>query len=272
MEKTIYENILSDRNKDFTGEEITTFKRYIEENNVYTENNFEYLEENLGYYSCRYTNENYISPFEFFQVNSNYIDSDEIKKNNKLYNASIEWYSKTVHPENSEYVIKEEKYIYISEINKVLSSFIDELNKFPKGDYQCLDLLIYYKGNIYKYLPQKKFVFTWRKGCDKLIKNLVEENFYQDYKMLNDGRYKEPIILLPIFIPIRQMLFLGEYGCRNAIIYYGRIIERIENFIKDKYQYDNIDMFDNIKLNKLIGIDGVEKSIYNIFIFEEREE
>ena len=143
MEKQIYATMFEDKNQDFTGEEITTFKRYIEENNVYTENNFEYLEENLSYYSSRYTSENYNSPFELFQVNSNFVCSDEAKKNIKLYNASVEWYSKTVHPEDSEYVVKEEKYIYTEQLDDILKDLIEELNQYPKKDYQCMDLLIY---------------------------------------------------------------------------------------------------------------------------------
>lgn len=163
MEKQMYSNMFEEENQDFTGEEITIFKRYIEENNVYTENNFEYMEENLSYYSSRYTSTNYYSPFEMFQVNSNFIFSDERKKNIELYDKSVEWYSKTVHPEDSEYVVKEEKHIYTEQLDDILKNLIKNLNEYSKDDYQCIDLLIYYKGNIYKYLAQKNFVFTWKK-------------------------------------------------------------------------------------------------------------
>lgn len=270
MEKQMYESMFENEKQDFTGEEITIFKRYIEENNVYTDSNFEYLEENLSYYSSRYTRENFISPFELFQVNSNYLDSDEMKKNVGLYYRSVEWSSKTVHPEDSEYVIKEEKYIYTEQLDEALRNLICELNKYPKSDYHCIDLLICYKENIYKYLSQKNFVFTWRKNCGDLIRSILKETYFQDGTDIDKETYDNSLIVLPIFVPIRQALFLGEYGYRNAIVNYGRIIERIDNFEKDKFKHKNIERFDNIKLNNLIGIDGVEKSIYNVLIFEER--
>lgn len=269
MQDGMSQFMFDNNENDFTGEEITAFKRYIEENNVYTENNFEFLEENLQYYSSRYTREGFISPFEFFQSNSNYIVSNEMMKNEKLYESSIEWYSKTVHPEDSEYVIKEEKYIYVNSLDNCISKLIDKLNNYSKEDYQCVDILIYYKKSIYKYLPQKNFVFTWRKDCKKVFDSLFKNNFYQNKEKMNSVEIHQPVIIFPIFIPIRQSLFLGEFGYRNAMVKYGGVIERIMN-INEKLQLSkNLDRFDNSCINNLLGIDGVEKSIYNILVFSE---
>lgn len=268
MENQIYETMFNEEEQFFTGEEITTFKRYIEENNVCNENNFEYLEGNLSYYSSRYTRESYSSPYELFQVNSNYTESDEMKKNIELYNSSIDWYSKTVHPEDSEYVVKEEKYIFTNEVDDLLKNIIEMLNNYPKADYQCVDILIYYKKDIFKYLSHKNFVFRWRKGCTDLIDKLVYNNFFQSEKILLEDQYKDSIIVFPILIPIRKALFLGEYGYRSSMVDYGRVVERISVFLNKKGDCENLERFDNVNLNNLLGLDGIEKSIYNILILK----
>lgn len=268
MDKQMYEDFFNDEEQEFTGEEITTFKRYIEENNVCNDNNFELLEENLNFYSSRYTSEVFKSPAELFQANSNYRESDEMGKNVELYFQSVEWASKTVHPEDSEYVIKKEKYIFNNELEGFIKDIIEHLNKYPKEDYQCMDILIYQNGNILKYLPHKNFVFTWRIDCNIIINKLLENNFFQSLKIFKEEEYYSSLIILPIFIPIRKSLFLGEYGYRSAMVDYGRIVERIGSFLEKNGEYNNLERFDNLDVNKLIGLDGIEKSIFNILIYK----
>ena len=56
MDFWIQEN---EKQQDFTGEEIASFKRYIEENDVYNDNTFEFTERNLDYFSARYTRDDF---------------------------------------------------------------------------------------------------------------------------------------------------------------------------------------------------------------------
>lgn len=49
---------------------------------------------------------------------------------------------------------------------------------------------------------------------------------------------------------------------------YGRIVERIGSFLEKNGEYNNLEKFDNLDVNKLIGLDGIEKSIFNILIYK----
>ncbi|ADH60238.1 hypothetical protein Tmath_0474 [Thermoanaerobacter mathranii subsp. mathranii str. A3] len=269
MKEKSIKMLFDENNKEFTEEELAVFKRYLEENNVFTDNNFEFFEENLNYYASRYTNEFYFSPAELFHANSNFLSSEEMIRNIELYHKSVEWYNKTVHPEDSEWVVKGEKYVYVSDLESKLKELIYYLNKYPKVDYHCLDILFYFKESIYKYLPQKNFTFRWKENAKDLIQKLLKHNFYQIHQIKSVNIIQESlqdiIIIFPIFIPIRVMLFLGEYGYRSAIINYGAIIERFKNYGKCKEILD-VNMFENHSVNNLLGLDGIEKSIFNILI------
>ena len=165
---------------EFLGEEITTFKRYIEENNVYTDNNFEFFEDNVNYYSIRHTYPHFFSAGRLFQVNSNYVETDEMIRNQDLYAASIKWASRTIHPEDSEYVIKEEKYRYLEGNDSRVKELADYLNKFDIGEYHCIDILIYSQNSLLKFLPGKNFTFTWRKDCTKYMGRLLDNIFLEN--------------------------------------------------------------------------------------------
>ena len=244
----------NERQQEFTGEEIATFKRYIEENDVYNDNAFEFFECTLDYFSSRYTRDQFECAAEYFHVNSDFWNSDEMAENLQLYEKSVEWRIKTVHPENSEYVIKEEKYLYLESLPEKFHNIITELNKLPAEMFSCVDLLFYIDKSFYQYLPQKNFVFTWEKDGKKMIER-IHEQLSED---LSDR-----IIAFPIFVPIRKMLFIGEYGYREALIDYGRVISSIMHCVSDAKL---IRRFENRAMNANFRLDGVEKNILNVVL------
>ncbi|MFZ5354004.1 MAG: hypothetical protein ACOZCL_14965 [Bacillota bacterium] len=274
MDKQYFKMAFEDGSSNsFTGEEIAIFKRYIEENNAYPENSFEFLEENLNYYSSRHTSSSYFSPAEYFHANSNFASTDELEKNMALYERSIEWFSSNVHPEDSEYVIKKEKYMYMDDLPQPITDLISYLNRYDIKDFHTLDLLVYCSGNIYQYLPRKNFMFKWKKDVPHIFTNLVDNNFYSmkssDHRAELDDKH---IVLFPIFIPIRKMLFLGEYGYRMGMIEYGRALEKIRAFLEGvSHSYTEISSFNNADVNELLGLDGIERSIFNIITYKSNK-
>ena len=258
---------LDEEEQEFTGEEIAVFKRYIEENIVHTDNNFEFLEENLTYYSYRYTSEHYFSPAELLHVNSNMIKTEEMKENIDLYAKAIQWHSSTVHPQDSEYVLKKEKYTDITEFPPAIVNLIRYLNELNMDDFFILDLYIYVKGEIYAYLPKKDFLFKWKGKADIKIERLIKEQYFSlfhSHELLDE---ENPIVLLPVFIPIRKMLFLGEYGYRSGLIQYGKVLGHISNyFLNNDEKFEQIEYFDTNKMNELLRLDGVERSIHTVFV------
>lgn len=242
----------SEKNQDFTGEEIATFKRYIEENDVYNDNTFEFFEKNLDYFASRYTRDEFNCIAEQFHANSDFWYSDEMTENLPLYEKSVSWRNKTVHPEDSEYVIKEEKYLFLESFSEQFHSIVTALNELPVETFSCIDLLFYVDGGIYQYLPNKNFVFTWEKNGKNLI-NRVSEQLAEDLS----GQ----IVALPIFVPIRKMLFFGEYGYREAMIDYGRALSEIMHCAPSSKLWRR---FENYSMNQMFHLDGVEKSIVNI--------
>lgn len=265
MSKTAYSQMFEQTDSEFSGEEITTFKRYIEENNVATDNCFEFYENNLNYYSTRYTSPDFFSPSRLFQTNSNYESSEEMQENYNYYCSSVEWAKQTIHPEDSKYVLKEEKYLYLNQMPEFVRNLIDSLNQYSIMDYHCVDLLIYNNDKLSKFLPGKNFTFTWRKNCSGLIDELYQKNLFQTEKDFTecDG---DDIVIIPVFVPIRECLFLGEYGYRDAMILYGQVIERIMNFVKTCTLPVNVRRFDNQSVNKLFHVDGVDKTIMNLIV------
>lgn len=253
---------------EFSGEEITKFKRYIEENNVYTGNCFEFFEENLNYYSVRHTSPFFYSPGRLFQSNSNFTFTKEMKENIDYYNASIRWTKKTIHPEDSNYVLKQEKYRLLSELTGFINDLAVFLNNFSLADYHCIDILIFNNGPIYKFLPEKNFVFTWRKNGTDIIKRFKKYNYYQFEYNISELSITQNIVI-PIFVPIRECLFLGEFGYRDAIITYGQVLERIIQFINQKSIAINLRRFDNAEVHKVFNVDGIEKSIMDIILVKE---
>lgn len=242
----------SKRGQDFTGEETAIFKRYIEENNVYNNNAFEFFERNLDYFAFRYTRDDFDCMAERFHANSDFWYSDEMVENLLLYDQSVSWRNKTVHPEDSECVIKEEKYLFLESFSERFRLIVTTLNELPMEMFSCIDLLLYVDGSIYQYLPHKNFVFTWEKNGKKLIER-ISEQFAEN---LSDR-----VVAIPIFVPIRKMLFLGEYGYREAIIDYGRVISEIMHCAPAPTLWRR---FENSSVNQQFRVDGIEKSIMNI--------
>lgn len=269
MDKQMLEIIFDEEKDDtFSGEEIATFKRYIEENVAYSENNFEFLEGNLAYYASRHTSEHYFSPAEYFHVNSNLTKTDEMQKNIDLYNKMIEWHSSTVHPQDSEYVLKKEKYVDLEDFSIKIKNFIQYLNGFEKWEFFIVDLLIYKDGEMYQYLPQKDFLFKWKNHSNHILEK-IQQHKYFSFQDVNQELMdeKNPILLIPIFIPIRKMLFLGEYGYKSGLIQYGTILNKINQYFSSTDQkYEQIDLLETTKINEIFRLDGVERSILSIFI------
>lgn len=268
MDKQMLTVMFDEKEEDFTGEEIAVFKRYIEENVASTDNNFEFLEENLAYYSTRYTSEYYFSPAELFHVNAGLIKTDEMKKNMNLYQKSIDWHSSTVHPQDSEYVLKKEKYMDINDFPEGIKDFVAYLNQSDKSDFYIMDLLIYFRGNIYQYLPQKDFLFKWKSHAEHIAEKLKENHFFSlqewDEEVLEGT---QPILYMPIFTPIRQMLFLGEFGYRNGMIQYGKVLEKIHTHLQSKgSEFQQLNHFEHSGVHDILLLDGVERSIMSIFI------
>lgn len=242
----------SEKKQDFSGEEIATFKRYIEENDVYNDNSFEFFEKNLDYFASRYMRAEFDCMAERFHANSDFWDSDEMTENILLYEKSVQWRNKTVHPRDSEYVIKEEKYLFLESFSEKFREIIMFLNELPVEMFSCIDLLFYVNGGIYQYLPHKNFVFTWEKNGEKMIKHVSE--------LLSED-LSECIVAIPIFVPIRKILFLGEFGYREAIIDYGRVLSEIMHCLP---QAELFHRFENRSMNQKFRLDGIEKSILSI--------
>lgn len=272
--------VLLDRGSDtraseqFSNEELSTFKRYLEENVAAPENSFEYLEENLAYYASRHTNEFFFSPAESFHVNSNYIPSDELLTNLQLYMKAVEWHSSTVHPVDSEYVIKKEKYVFTEDLPYSLSAMVNYLNQFPKQDFFVMDILVYINEEIFQYLPAKEFLFRRKEiklNLDSCISSKIN---FQDG--LSHVKMKEDATLsavLPVFVPIRKMLFLGEYGYRIGMIEYGRITERLRNyFINSTIPFVDTMEYESAMMHEMLGLDGVERSVLNVFAWHQDEQ
>ena len=232
----------SENKLDFTGED-----------DVYNANSFEFFEHNLDYFSSRYTRDDYVCIAEQLQINSDFCISSEMIENIELYEKSVQWRHKTVHPENSEYVIKEEKYLFLDSFIEKFRKIVTVLNELPAEMFSCVDLILYFNKSFYQYLPQKNFVFTWEKNGKKLIEKVSE----QLSQTIEDDR----IVAFPIFVPIRKMLFFGEYGYREAMIDYGRILAEIMHCSSDAKL---IRRFENYEMNFLFRLDGVEKSILSI--------
>ena len=121
--------------------------------------------------------------------------------------------------------------------------------------FSCIDLLIYVNEGIYQYLPHKNFVFTWKKNGKKLIES-ISKQFSEDLI--------ECVVVIPIFVPIRKMMFLGEYGYREAMIDYGCVISEIMHCSSE---VKVLRRFENRFMNQKFHLDGVEKSIFSIIFW-----
>lgn len=268
MDKSIVAMLFAEQERSFSNEEIALFKRYIEENVVHTDNTFEFFEENLSYYAFRHTSEYYFSPAEYFHANANLTKTDELMKNIMLYERAIEWHNQTVHPQNSEYVLKKEKYIDIEDAPERVRMITEFLNRFDQRDYFITDLLIYMEGEMYKYLPKKEFLFKWKNKDTTIMEKLIEHNYFTIEKLEPTLlQEKNPTLIFPIFIPIRKMLFFGEFGYKSSLIEYGKLLQRIAGFFDEQnIAYTMIELFENHKLDDLFGLDGVERSIQAFFV------
>ncbi|WP_100332614.1 hypothetical protein [Bacillus xiapuensis] len=267
MDKQMLGIMFEEKEENFSGEEVAVFKRYIEENVAYSENIFEFLEENLSYYSARYTSEHYFSPAEYFHVNSQPVHSDEFLKNIDLYGKAIEWHSSTVHPQDSEYVTRKEKYVDLEDFPLTVRQLIGHLNGYHKQGCFLIDLLVLISEEIYQYLPQKDFLFKW-KNASHIAEKLRQHHYFSfsppPKEILED---EEAILLLPIFVPIRKMLFLGACGYKSGLIQYEKIAERIScHFKATGRPFEQIEYFDTHKMNDILHLDGVERSIMEFFI------
>ncbi|MGJ8730775.1 hypothetical protein ACRW9N_09935 [Listeria aquatica] len=245
----------------FTSYEEAIFKAYLEENTVKSENNFEFSESNLSYYSSRYTSEEYFSPYEFAHVNGFYHQSSEFSKNKKLLEKAKKWHIETVHPTKSEYVSEGDKYVPYIHAPKQIKSICEQLLKAPSLDFYSTELLLVHKDKIYQYLPQKEFLFKWKDniGDRKQVFEQEQGFLFEEAKLELE---RDSVILFPIFIPIREILFLGEAGYREALLKHGAILHYLEYQLSE----EKLEYFSTKKLNDWLQIDGVERSVMNYFI------
>jgi len=255
----------------FSSDELAIFKRYLEENTYYPENQFEYLENNMSYYSGRYTSADYFSPAEFFHANANLYYSDELKENWKYYEKAVEWYYTTVHPENSPNVLKGEKYLFLDQVPCLLQKLIRWLNKGESKNFFTVDLIIYHDGKFFQYLPRRNFVIQWKKEAHKRHRELIKNRCYliEEDEITLNSLSDYDYLLFPIFVPIRKMIFLGEFGYRSSLIEYGKCIETILSFLKqEKIKFLEFSRFFHRSIHHYMGIDGIEKSILSIIFMK----
>ncbi|MEF3840529.1 hypothetical protein [Enterococcus faecalis] len=255
-------NMSKDNNElKITSKEEAIFKAYLEENTMKSGNIFEFIESNLSYYSNRYTSDEYFSPYEFAHVNSFYHFSNEFSENKKLLGKAERWYIETVHPKDSEYIFEGNKYISYNAIPKKLKSLCNKLESEGILNFYSTDLLLVYEDKIYQYLPEKKFLFKWKDNIDERRKIFIEQKGFL-FNQENIELKKESIIIIPIFIPVREMLFLGEIGYRESMLKHGAILHYLEYNLSDfKLDYFSVEEF-----NKWLQIDGVERSVLSYFI------
>jgi len=248
-------------NKTFSPYEEAVFKAYLEENTVKSENVFEFKESNLSYYSSRYTSDKYFSPYEFAHVNSLYHESEEFTQNRSLLMKAKQWYLETVHPSESEYVAEGDKYILHNNLPPKIKKTCEQLKKAKGLDFYTTELLLLYEDKIYQYLPEKEFVFKWKDNMSDRKKEFEQNNGFL-FENEDTSFIKDYLLFFPIFVPIKEMLFLGEVGYKSALLKHGAILYYIE------YQLNNqkLDYFSNKKLNDWLQIDGVERSVINYFV------
>lgn len=246
----------------FTSYEEDIFKAYLEENIVKSENIFEFNESNLSYYSGRYTSDNFFSPFEFAHVNSVYHLSLELKDNIELLKRAKKWLLETVHPKNSEFIKEGDKYLLYENSPKKIKGICLKLSKNKFLDFYSTELLLMHKDKIYQYLPQKNFIFKWKDNLSERRK-IFERELGFTWEGENIKVDEDSVIIIPIFIPIREMLFVGERGYKTAILEHSVILHQL----KEDLVVQEINFFSNKKINEWIQIDGVERSILKYFIF-----
>jgi len=251
----------------FSADELAIFKAYLEENNVKSDNIFEFNETNLSYYASRYTSEEYVSLYEMAHVNSFYHDSSEFIANRELLEKAKQWHMMSVHPEHSDYVLEGDKYVLHESLPGQVKGICNQLQAEQHLDFYTTDLLLMYKNKIYQYLPGKNFVFKWKDNMEARRKVFEQAHGFLFGEQQLDLNV-DSVVALPVFIPIRAMLFLGETGYRSALLNHGAILHYIECELHTrKYDY-----FSNIKLNDWLQIDGVERSVISYFITCKGEE
>lgn len=244
---------------EFTGEELTIFKRYLEENDIDSPNIFRNVEENLNYYSKRLTSDEYFSPSELFWSNSNFMPSNEMMKNINFYKKSIQWRLQTVHPKDTESVKKEEKYKFRSSLPKKVQEILKWLDERTSLELiNCLDLYIFFNNQVIQYLPKKAFVFNYEEDAKK-VGILLKQSL--------NCQNNNAIIIVPVFIPIREVTFLGEFGFKDALINYGKFLNAISTHAASKIEVN--EKINSNFLNDTFNLDGIEKSISHLIKIEE---
>ncbi|ARY92878.1 MULTISPECIES: hypothetical protein [Lacticaseibacillus] len=243
--------------EEFTGEQLTIFKRFLEENDVATDNIFRTFEENLSYYSKRLTSADYFSPGELFLTNSKFFPSNEMINNCALFQASIRWRTQTVHPSNSESALNEEKYKFTESLSSTLKDVVKFLDTHLTTELMaCVDMYLIHKGATFQYLPEKNFVFKPQADSKQLGKSI------ESLLNITGEDTDHTVVLVPVFIPIRITTFLGEYGFRKSLVDYGRLLNVIESGFTDGTTTFSQINFDYV--NSLFHVDGVEKNISDI--------
>lgn len=267
------DSVLKDESgKRFSDDELSVFKRFIEENVACPANAFEFTEENLSYYAGRHTSDSYVSLAECYHANSDCARSDEMDRNIGLYSRAIEWHAATVHPIDSEYVVKREKYVYSVELPPDIAAMIGELNGYPREDYFTMDLLIVRGGDVYQYLARKDFVFK-RKSVPFSLSSLKARFVAPDEGVEIDFDDGEWSLIVPIFVPIRKMLFVGEFGYRSAMLEYGRVTERLATHVRTTGDTCVLaDMFDVREVRRVFGLDGVERSVLSLLFWRRHRQ
>jgi hypothetical protein len=254
----------------FSADELSVFKRYLEEDIVTPLGALDALEENLSYYASRHTSGAYFSPAESYHANASYVHSDEASRNLVLYRRAVEWHGASVHPSDSEYVVKREKYVYTDDVPELLGGLVERLNEFPEADFFVVDLLIQVGGEMFQYLPQKNFLFR-RTGRTVRAEHFRDHDDAEGWDRFEAGLAAPSDLgaVMPVFTPIRRMLFAGEVGYRLGLQEYGRIAERVRAYLESRVDgLMDVQLFETARANAALGLDGIERSVLGAFLWD----
>lgn len=191
------------------------FKNIAEENLIQSNNDFD-LSDN--FIKNRLTNDNYFSSLE-------------------LYLTNIDWdYQYTNHEDLVSYFLDNkhnndfDSEMYIN-VPTNIKEIIDQLNKLDKNIFFDVDVIILFEGYYYQFIYGKEYLFKYKSSSLKLKDTLI----------------------IPIFVPIRSLLFYGDEGSFKSLINYGKILS---NFKSDNKYIDVI--------RNELEVDLLERIIYEI--------
>ncbi|MYH45672.1 MAG: hypothetical protein F4008_02585 [Gammaproteobacteria bacterium] len=219
-------------------------------------------------YQCRFGNFN-VNPAEFFHLNSKLVrgSTRKIAANPEHVNSVIQSYIETSYNPAPESVddMDASPIVAFELWRQQVPEYLHGLGQHSVERYYAFDTLVLTGNTLNKVLPGKSILWT-----DRLLTEAQLTAFNNAlYGVAAEALSQSSSVLMIVGCPWRYMMMYGPRGYRKMLIDIGFVLSALNPAFEDGKAM-MIDHFYDNEIDRILGLDGIERSIQTIIICADK--